>query len=68
MATELMYRFCVREKRSQVSAFHTRKSFITPLFYTEEAAHERYEVIERLEHTAILRDTLVLQMESQCPD
>lgn len=68
MATELMYRFCVREKRSHVSAFHIRKSFITPLFYTEKAAHERYEVIERLDQTAILPDALVLQMESQCLD
>lgn len=68
MTTELMYRFCVREKVSQVSGFHRRESFITPLFFTEKAAHERYEVVQRLEHTAIRPDALIQQLERHSLD
>lgn len=53
MATELLYRFCVREKLPQASRCASQAAFITRYFLTETAAHERFDVIERLDHTAI---------------
>lgn len=52
MVDELVYRFCVREKPTQERPEKSRPIFITRVHLSEAIAHERYEVIERLEHTA----------------
>lgn len=52
MANELVYRFCVRQKPAPEGPETSRRIFITRTYLTEAAARERYEVIERLEHTA----------------
>lgn len=52
MVDELVYRFCVREKPTQDRPEQSRPLFITRIHLSEAAARERYEIIERLEHTA----------------
>lgn len=52
MTIEFVYRFCVREKQTEELQVKIRPIFITRYHLTEEAAHERYEVVERLVHTA----------------
>ncbi|WP_139379593.1 hypothetical protein [Zoogloea sp. LCSB751] len=53
MAAELLYRFCVREKSGEASKPANHAVFITRYFLSEPVARERFDVIERLEHTAI---------------
>lgn len=52
MVDELVYRFCVRDKLVQERPEKSRPIFITRVHLSETVARERYEVIERLEHTA----------------
>lgn len=53
MTTELLYRFCVREKSRETSKSANRAVFVTRYFLSEPVARERFDVIERLDHTAI---------------
>lgn len=64
MNAEMLYRFCVREKPS--ARFHPSHlaAFITRHFLTEAAARARFDVIERLEHTAISPDALLQKLAS----
>jgi hypothetical protein len=57
METETRYRFFVREKpEPQHEQEVARRIFVTSYYFTEEQAQERYEVIERLEHSASVVD------------
>lgn len=58
MATETRYRFFVREKPVQQGQAVTRRLFVTAYHFTEEQALARYEVVERLEHSARVVDAL----------
>lgn len=59
MNAELLYRFCVREKTQSTSKPSHSAAFITQHFLTESVASARFDVIERLEHTAICPDALL---------
>lgn len=59
MTTELLYRFCVREKSTETSGTISKAAFITQQYLTETLARERFEIIERLDHTAIQPDALL---------
>lgn len=56
MNAELAYRFCVREKLAAVQVCRSRPLFITHEHMREADAAERYEIVERLEHTALSVD------------
>lgn len=56
MNVELAYRFCVREKPTADQDFRSRPLFITQEHMREADAADRYEVVERLEHTALSLD------------
>lgn len=47
------YRFCVQKKPAPDVPEVSRRIFITRDHMTEVVARERYEVIERLDHTAM---------------
>ncbi len=51
MSTETVYRFFVREK-AEGGAPALRRVFLTRTYLSEAQATERYEVVERVEHTA----------------
>lgn len=48
---ETVYRFCVRKKPDLAVPQEPRRIFITRSHLTDEQAQDRYEIIERLEHT-----------------
>ena len=56
MNAELAYRFCVREKLAAEQVSRSRPLFITHEHMREADAADRYEVVERLEHTALRLD------------
>ena len=56
METETRYRFFVREKPAQQGQETARRIFVTAYHFTEEQASARYEVVERLEHSARVVD------------
>lgn len=56
MNAELAYRFCVREKPAAEQVSRSRPLFITHEHMLEADAADRYEVVERLEHTALSLD------------
>ena len=56
MNAELAYRFCVRETLAPEQAPRSRPLFITRDHMREADAADRYEVVERLEHTALRLD------------
>ena len=56
MNAELAYRFCVREKPAAEQVSRSRPLFITHEHMREADAADRYEVVERLEHTALSLD------------
>ena len=56
MNAELAYRFCVREKLAAEQVSRSRPLFITHEHMREADAADRYEVVERLEHTALSLD------------
>ena len=56
MNVELAYRFCVREKLAAEQVSRSRPLFITHEHMREADAADRYEVVERLEHTALSLD------------
>ena len=56
MNAELAYRFCVREKLAAEQVSRSRPLFITHEHMLEADAADRYEVVERLEHTALSVD------------
>lgn len=56
MNVELAYRFCVREKPAAEQVSRSRPLFITHEHMREADAADRYEVVERLEHTALSLD------------
>ena len=56
MNAELAYRFCVREKLAAEQVSRSRPLFITHEHMLEADAADRYEVVERLEHTALSLD------------
>ena len=56
MNAELAYRFCVREKPAAEQVSRSRPLFITHEHMLEADAAGRYEVVERLEHTALSLD------------
>lgn len=53
MTNELLYRFCVREKVDEASKPAPHAAFITRHFLREDEARKRFDIIERLDHTAI---------------
>ena len=53
---ELAFRFCVREKLAAEQVSRSRPLFITHEHMLEADAADRYEVVERLEHTALSLD------------
>lgn len=57
LGTETVYRFFVREK-AEGGAPALRRVFLTRTYLSEAQATERYEVVERVEHTARRRDQL----------
>ena len=56
MSAELAYRFSVREKPAAEQVSRSRPLFITHEHMREADAADRYEVVERLEHTALSLD------------
>ena len=56
MNAELAYRFCVREKPAAEQVSRSRPLFIIHEHMREADAADRYEVVERLEHTALSLD------------
>ena len=56
MNAEFAYRFCVREKHAEEQVSRSRPLFITHEHMREADAADRYEVVERLEHTALSLD------------
>ena len=52
MSTETVYRFFVREKAEDAQQASLRRVFLTRGYLSEAQAAERYEVVERVEHTA----------------
>lgn len=55
VSTETVYRFFVREKAEGVPP-PLRRVFLTRGHLSEAQAAERYEVVERVEHTARSRE------------
>ena len=63
MNAELAYRFCVREKLAAEQVSRSRPLFITHEHMLEADAADRYEVVERLEHTALSLDDLSFRLD-----
>ena len=63
MNAELAYRFCVREKLAAEQVSRSRPLFITHEHMREADAADRYEVVERLEHTALRLDDPSLRFD-----
>ena len=55
VSTETVYRFFVREKAEGVPT-PLRRVFLTRGYLSQAQATERYEVVERVEHTARCRE------------
>ena len=67
MNAELAYRFCVREKSAAGQGSRSRPLFITHQHMREADAAERYEIVERLEHTALSLDDPAFRLDADTP-